>query len=241
MEFHIDPSSTTQYRSILLSIFVFVIGVGAIALYRWFKSTPDERFVISLDLSLTTSESKLGKALTIILVASIILAVATFIYVLVTPKQGEHFTEFYLLGADHKAGGYPRNLNIGENATVLIGITNHEYRTINYTVEIWLINQTIVYNESTNKNETIYEHMWFMDKISITLDHTSINMEGSWEPQWEYNYTFTINNKGENFKLAFLLFTMPTEDYSYDKDYKDIIMQKISSAYQETYLWISVN
>lgn len=230
-----------RLESILLSIFVFVISVGTIAIYRWFRTAPDERFTMSLDLSPLKSESKLDKALTIILVASIIIAAAFLVYVIVTPKSGEKFTSFYLLGPDRNATNYPRNLSIGENATVLIGITNHEYRTINYTVEIWLINQTIVYNESTNKNETIYEHMWFMDKISITLDHTSINMEGSWEPQWEYNYTFNISNKGEDLKLTFLLFTMPTEEYIKDVDYRDIAEQKTSIAYRETHLWINVN
>ena len=78
--------------------------------------------------------------------------------------------------------------------------------------------------------------MWFMDKIAVMLNHTPVNIEEPWEPQWEYNYTFNINKKG-NFKLAFLLFTTPTEDYSYDKDYKDIAKQKIDSAYREVHLW----
>ena len=203
-----------RLEPILISLFIFIIGVGSLAIYRWIITNPDERFTISFDISLPKYEHKLDKALTIILVASIIIAVVSFIYVIVTPKTGEKFTELYILGPGGKAIDYPRNLIIGENATIIIGVINHEYKTINYTIEIWLINQTIVYNESTNKNETIYNHMWFMDKINITLNHKSINIGEPWEPQLEYNYTFTINKKGENFKLAFLLFTTPTEDNS---------------------------
>ena len=64
--------------------------------------------------------------------------------------------------------------------------------------------------------------------------------DGLWIPQWEYNYSFNIEKVGEDFKLTFLLFTTPTEDYSYDKDYKNIMKQKINSAYKEVYLWIDV-
>ena len=82
--------------------------------------------------------------------------------------------------------------------------------------------------------------MWFMDKINVILDHTSTNIQGVWEPQWEYNYTFNVNKKGENFKLTFLLFKTPTDDYIYNKDYKDITEQKLISAYGETHLWINL-
>ena len=230
-----------QLGTSLLALFLFIIGFGSIALYRWFETTPDERYTISisLNLSLKKSESKVDKAFTIILAISIILATATFVYVLAAPKRVEQSTEFYLLGPTGKLMGYPRNLSVGEIATVSIGITNHEYRTINYTIEIWLTSQTIFYNESTKENETIYNHMWFMDKINIALDHKPIDTEGSREPQWEYNYNFNVTRNGD-FKLVFLLFTKTTEDYSYDKDYKDIAELKINNAYRQNHLWINV-
>jgi len=235
-----------QSESGPISIFVFVIGIGAISLYRWFKTAPDERFTVSIDLSLLKSigklksKSKLDKTLIIILIASIIITAALFIYLMATPRTGEKFTAIYLLGPDGTITNYPMTLSAGENATIIIGVTNHEYRTIDYTIEIWLIKQTTFYNESTNENEDLYINAWFIDKINVTLDHESIDANGLWKPQWEYNYTFNIDKAGEDFKLAFLLFTTPTEDYSYDKDYKNIMKQKINSAYNEVYLWIDV-
>ena len=217
----------------LISRFIFVISLGTIGIYRWIKTNPDERFIISFDLSFPKSESKFDKALTIILVISIIIAVSLLIYVLITPKTGEKFTEFYLLGPHDQADEYPKDLMIGENTSVIIGAVNHEYKTVNYTIEIWLINQATV------ENQTVYHHMWFMNKINITLDHTPINTEGPWMPQWEYNYNFSINQKG-NFKLAFLLFTNPTEQYEQIKDYKNIAEQKTNSAYRSLHLWLTV-
>ena len=228
-----------RLEPILLSIFIFIIGVGSVAIYRWINTDPDERCIISLDISLPKSESRLNQALTIILAASILITVVSLVYVIVIPKTGEKFTEFYILGSGGMADDYPRNLTVGQSATITAGIVNHEYRTINYTVEIWLVNQTIIYNETTGENETSYNHMWFIDNLYIMLNHTPIDIERAWESQWEYNYTFSISKKG-NFKLAFLLFTEPTEEYYHDVDYKDIAKEKIDDAYRETHLWLSV-
>ncbi len=60
------------------------------------------------------------------------MALATTAYVIVMPKQGETFTEFYLLGPGGNASDYPTNLTVGQNASVIIGIVNHEYTTVNY-------------------------------------------------------------------------------------------------------------
>ena len=227
-----------RLEPILFSIFTFIICVGAIGIYRWFKTTPDKRFILSFELSLPKSENKLDKALTVILAAVIIIAVAFLVYVIITPKIGERFTEFYLLGTDGNATGYPSNLTIGENESLTIGIVNHEYKTVNYTLEIWLVNQT-----TTEENETVYHNMWYMDKINVTLNHTQIDIEKPWKPQWEYNYTFNINRSGL-FKLAFLLYNEPTDEYIHDKDYKELANQKIDSTYSTAYrtlhLWITV-
>ena len=229
-----------RLEPILLSIFIFVIGVGFIAIYRWKKTDEDERFTVSLKISLPESKSRLDKALTFVLAVSIIIAVTSLVYAVVTPKTGEKFTEFYLLGAEGMADEYPKNLTVGEEGGVITGLVNHEYQTINYTIEVWLINQTSVYSESTQENETSYTHAWFMDSITIMLDHIPVDIEGSWEPQWEYNYTFSIDKKGEDLKLAFLLFTTQTETYDYNEDYKDIIEENINNAYRETHLFITV-
>ena len=228
-----------RLEPILFSLFLFIVGIGAVAIYRWMKSNPSERFTISLDVSLPKSESRLDQVLTVILAISILIAVVALVYVIVTPKTGEKFTEFYLLGPEGKADDYPSDITAGENATITIGVVNHEYKTINYTIEIWLINQTIVYNESIDENETIYNHMYFIDSIQTQLNHTPIDIESAWKPQWEYNQTFSIDKTG-NFKLAFLLFTKATEEYSHDIDYKDIAKEKIYSAYRETHIWIQV-
>ena len=56
----------------------------------------------------------LDKILTVLLIISIITASALTIYVIITPKKGEKFTEFYILGEGGKAADYPSSLSVGE-------------------------------------------------------------------------------------------------------------------------------
>ena len=225
----------------LISIFIFEIIIGVISVYRWFKTIPDERLVLSIDLNLFKSTDKLDKILIMILIILIIVTATVFIFITTTPRIGEKFTSFNILGPDRNPTYYPRNIIAGENATIIIGVTNHEYQIMNYTIEVWLINQTITFDESTDKNIILYNNAWFMDKINISLIHSDNNIQIEWESQWEYYYTFNINKKGENLTLAFLLFTAPTDNFDYAKDYKDIIEQKIDNSYEELHLWITVD
>jgi len=228
-----------QTISMLLFLLIFIIIAGIVALYRWFKTPAERRFTIHLNISLPKTKNKLNLFLTITLTVAILISMAILVYIIVTPQTREKFTEFYILGPDNKAVGYPSNLTLDKNSEVTIGLINHEYKTVNYTIEIWLINQTTFFNETSNKNETKYNHMWYIDKLKVKLYHTSINVEESWVSQWEYNYTFKINKSG-TFKLTFLLYTDSTEDYIENKDYKDIAEQKINNAYRNLHLWVEI-
>lgn len=223
-----------QLESMLLSLFSFILGVGVIAIYRWVKTPRDKRLIISLNLPSTRSENKLDKALTLLLIAVLLVTATLLVYTTVSTKPGEAFTNFYLLGPAGTASGYPRNLSVGEDAEVIIGITNHEHQPFHYTIELWLINQSMV------ANQTIYHNMWFVDNIEVDLNHTPLTVEDSWTPQWEYPYTFNLSKKGENLKLAFLLFTKHTGTYAVNHDYNELAEEKLNTAYRVLSLWITV-
>jgi len=179
---------------LLLSLSSFNIAFSILGIYGRFNTK--NPFYPELKLNIEWKEaSRADRILTVILMLAIISSIIALIYIIVTPKQGERFTEFYILGPEGKAEGYPRNLRIGEEASVIIGIANHEYRTVNYTVEVWLVNATF-------ENKKI-RHMYFIDSFNVTLNH-SVSVE-DWTPQWERFYNFSINRKGE-YKLWFLLF-----------------------------------
>ncbi|ALM76406.1 conserved membrane hypothetical protein [Thermococcus barophilus] len=190
---------------ILVSLTIFNLIFGILAVYRRAKAIDPWIPRISIEMLKEELEwgkaSKLDKALTVILVIAIISSIATLAYVITHPKPGEKFTEFYILGPNGKAADYPTELFVGENATIILGIANHEYRNVTYYVEVWLVNLTYDFNTNTTH---IY-NMYLLDRFNVTLPHKPVNIEGNWTPQWEMNYTFSIDKPGK-WQLWFLLF-----------------------------------
>jgi uncharacterized membrane protein len=228
-----------RLEPILFTLFFLTEILGAIAIYRWKITNRDERFTISLKTSQIKSNKKIENILIIFLILSILIASTSIIYILVAPVTGESFTDFYILSPNHNVTNYPQDILVGENTSFIIGLINHEYTTMNYTIEIWLIEESFVFNESTKKNDTLYNHAWFMDKIGVQLKHTEITNEKNQTKKWEYNYFFKINRIGF-FKLVLLLFTTPSEKIDLEQDYKDSIDLRIKNAYRELHLWLYV-
>jgi uncharacterized membrane protein len=112
---------------------------------------------------------------------------------------------------------------------------------MNYTVEIWLINQTITYNQSSKTNETTYHEMWFMTTMSIMLHPFPENTGVIWKPQWEQQYMFSSNKTGK-YTLTFLLYPSSLQNnYNKTENYKDIAAKKIQNAYESIYLWVNIS
>jgi len=121
---------------------------------------------------------KIDRILTIVLIISIIIAVSMTVYVIVTPKQGEKFTEFYILGINEMADDYPTELTVGETGELIIGIVNHEYANVTYQLEVKL-NGTNIAEER------------------IDLVHNEM---------WEEPFAFKAMEEGDNQKLDLLLY-----------------------------------
>jgi len=232
-----------ELRPIILALETFILIIGSIAVIRWYQTPPSNRFTITINIALPKHENRLDKTLTIILAMTVIIALILVVYAAIIPKEVEKFTEFYYTASGGIGNEYPREIGARNNTSIIIGIANHEYKTINYTVEVWLVNQTTIYNQTLNKNETVYNNLWFMDKINVTLEHKPINLVENWTKQWEYPYTFNISHLGD-FRLVFLLYTSSTPSYSRDTDYIEIADEKVNSdhttAYREIHLRLKI-
>jgi uncharacterized membrane protein len=224
-----------------LSLFIFLFGLFAI--YRWYNKKEDIRYILTIDINFPKGKTKIDSSLNIIIIILIVISLSLLVYAIISPKEGEKFTEFYLLGPNRIADDYPSYLLTGENAEVIIGVVNHEYKPIDYTVEIWLSNQSTIYNNISKENFSVYNNLWFLDKINVKLDHVPIDLEKKWMPQWEYNYTINITKKG-SFKLVFLLYTSPTisylKNYDYNKLAKDKVDSEHTTSYRSTHIWVNV-
>ncbi len=171
--------------SILLSVSFFTLAMCLIAYFRRIKLPEEERFKVpfsytyrSLKAEMPDPKSRVDKILMIILVLSVVAFIIVLTYVAVNPRQGEKFTEFYIVGDKLKAESYPTRLKAGMNSSVIVGIVNHEYIPTNYTLDILLEN----------------------DSLSTKSVHLAYNST------WEEKVFFTPKKIGDNLKLEFLLY-----------------------------------
>lgn len=182
---------------ILMSLTFFIIVMTIAAQIRRLKLAENMRFEVKFKEiydSIRTEmfvkqQNRTDKILTIVLVISIVASVIMLVYVIVTPKQGEKFTEFYILGTGGKAEGYPTNIAAGKTSAVIVGIVNHEYEPVNYTLQVKI-------NEDILKEQQI---------------QTAHNQT------WQQQVNFTPLRAGTSLKLQFLLyrnsnFTQPYRD-----------------------------
>jgi len=122
---------------ILTSVSLFILGSSLVAFYRRWRLPQDERFEPRLRINMPQwGEGRLDRALTLLLILSIAGAIGTMGYVVATPKVGERFTEFYILGPESNAENYPQELIPGEEGRVILGIGNQEQQVAEYRVEI---------------------------------------------------------------------------------------------------------
>jgi uncharacterized membrane protein len=167
-----------------------------------------------------SSGSATDRILSIILLVAIIAAVATTVYVIVIPKEGEKFTEFFILGEKQKAADYPTLLRTGVNGSLFIGIGNHEYRALNYTLETYFVNMS--FDPATNT--TSLDTMNLIDRIRVTVPDNQTIIRP---------YSFTPKSTNFN-RIEFLLFneTVPDDGVSG--------MERINQSYRDLHLWVTV-
>lgn len=166
---------------ILISLIVFILCMGCIAFFRRDKLPQEDRYcpVFEFEVPIWKEQPLFDKVLSIALIAAILFAVGSICYVVAMPKVGEKFTEFYILGMDGKAEGYPRELAVGEEGEVIVGVVNHEYQQEKYYVEIKL------------------DDLVLPREGPITLEH---------EEKWEKAMSFSYPRARENLKVEFLLY-----------------------------------
>lgn len=137
---------------------------------------------------------KVDKILSYILIISIVISVASVIYIIVDPSPGEKFTQFYILSSDGNAGNYPTNLSVGENGNLTINIINNEGSPANYQLVVNIGNDT--------------------------LENQSFKLAN--KEKEEIPFTFQPKQSGNQQKLEFLLYKLPNSQQPYR--YLDLII-----------------
>jgi len=213
--------------SVLLVVALLTLLLTVVAAFRRWQYPPYERFRIGtgawlsdgLDWAVDTG-SLTETALNVALVFGLVLAASGVVFVIAAPKQGEQFTEFYLLTEDPESGelvadGYPRELTAGEEVPLVVGLTNDEHRTVNYTVVVEL-QQVAVESGNVSVVEETRLH-----RFVATVRHNET---------WQRPHTVQPGMTGDRLRLTYLLYEgSPPESPTAD------------NAYRTVHIWVNVS
>jgi uncharacterized membrane protein len=78
-----------------------------------------------------------------VLIVVILAAIGMLVFVGISPRVEEKFTEFYILDSEGKTENYPDVVILGEEAQVTIGIVNREQEATDYTIKIFVAGQQV--------------------------------------------------------------------------------------------------
>lgn len=215
---------------IVVSVSGFTVVCTAVAARRRWRLPPDERFAVPYRAwlhagreELFDPDTRLDGALNALLVASILLAVGSVGYAVAVPKQGETFTEFYILTENESgvlvAANYPTEFQRGESKPVVIGVGNQEHQRMAYTVVVELQGVRIV---GANNTTVRVQEQVGLDRLRTgSLGHNAT---------WRHRYAITPTMTGEELRLAFLLYRGKAPP-----------RPTVNNSYRELHLWINVS
>lgn len=180
-----------RLEPVLACIAVFTIVCTLIANKRRHDLPEDRRFAIearklwgvTVAYAFSSDDRFTGRALTGILILSMLILTLMVGYMLIAGGEQECYTELYLLDSNGTVNDYPRDYYLGYPQPVLVGVVNHEHRDVTYDLLISLDNGT------TNKSLYIE---------SFTLGHNQTR---------EKPITLMPDAIGDGMKLKVDLFT----------------------------------
>lgn len=166
---------------ILAFVTLFIVLTAGVAMYRRLRLPPDEAMGIAVNLALP-KWPRLGMAdrfLALLLVLALAgLGIGAY-FLATSSADSEEFTEFYVLGPDGEAGGYPRAIDAGHVFTVILGVVNHEGEEATYRVQVTV-----------------------GSRLAVSLD--SLQLANNEE--WEIPLVLMATPEGSNQKVEFVLY-----------------------------------
>ncbi len=166
-----------QMSSIVTSLFGFTIAMTILTYYRRTKLSQDQKFTSLINIKMPKLKSlNTFDKLSIIGFFVAVLSIAMLTgYLASQPKIYQQYTEFYVLDSNGQPPQNPLNLTAAENATIILGITNHEYENVTYKITLTL-NGTII---ETISNITLSNQMtWQQNYVFAALQtHDRLDLE----------------------------------------------------------------
>jgi uncharacterized membrane protein len=214
-------------NSIVISLTFFTLMLILVAHYVRSLLPIEEQFTIELSEIAGTikkgifpSKTKSDRVLSIVLALVMLIVISTILYSISVPKQGERFTEFFILGENQRVADYPNQIITGLDYPMYISVGNNEYRTISYTIETWIMRTEF----DSVTNTTAVMEMDPIDRLSLTVAHNETMI---------IPYNLSVKNIGYN-RVEFLLFNdnVPGPEVTGS--------DRINASYRNLHLGVSV-
>jgi len=210
---------------VLAALTVFTLAMILAAYYRRSLVPSDKRFTFPFgaighslrDAMFPKGDSRSERPLQAVITVAFILVILTAVFIIAVPREGERFTEFFILG-ENRTADYPDRITVGQNYPLYVGVGNHEYRDADYTIETWLIRRE--FDNTTNTSHLIA--MDPGDRLTLTLAHNETIV---------IPYNLSVKTATYN-RAEFLLFkdSAPAADI--------IGNDRITMSYRNVNLWI---
>jgi uncharacterized membrane protein len=126
--------------SLVICLYCIIVLLVGVAWYRRRKFEPKERFVVNMGFffgSIKTN-TPLEKLMVWIVIVVIAVGLGLMSYIATHPPK-ERYTEIYLLDENGTIENYPMNLEVNENASIIIGVNCHEHENTTYNTLIRLV------------------------------------------------------------------------------------------------------
>lgn len=208
--------------AVVLIVITIVMTIVA-AIQRWrlprqVRFQPPFRSWLSSAYSeFTERDSRIETVLNVVIVIAVLVTASSFVYAVTVPHDGERFTELSLLTKDDGdlvADNYPQRFVSGETRSMVVGLSNHERETVEYSIVVEL--QQI---ETRGGDSEVVEQIE-LGRFNATLSHGQTKY---------FTYEVTPNMTGDRQRLAFML-------YRDDPPARP----SLNNAYRSSYLWIDV-
>lgn len=230
---------------VILTVGAFTILCLGVAAWRRQRLAPQDRFGLAIVMEGPAWQSRTAadKILTIALVASVVFAAGSLVYVLATPRIGEAFTEFYILGPTGKAACYPARYTEGEYRSsdadiaagcpvridnITVGIVNHEGRDVTYHLRVLWTKETRLADNTTRVDE-----VWTASQKTILLPSVPVDLSlnATFKPQHEEAIVLPAPPTSGTLRLSLQIYLEPPAPAAPSVDL-------LQSPYRRLHVWI---
>lgn len=233
--------------SILTSLSILILALCALSYLRRTSIPLEERFDVNIKIEqpnwseYDTIDKLLVLATVVLLISSMVLAA----YIITTPRTGERFTEFYILGPHGMADDYPTRLSVNQTGHVILGTVNREHRDMDYLMVV-----RTAYTDYDSHQEDVIEDQGEEDlqagveiyfDINMTVEDIPDDHNLTLSPATTYVQEFTLAHEERSMKhlnfsleepglymVQFLLFK--PEEFTPDD----------TEPYRNLHLWVTV-